>query len=505
MFGSRTTSSRIPLKQAEIKEGAIWSAVSSIRVHSSTNNVDEDNFETNREKSKQMIQVPKNEGQLRVNEKTLMGNLQLIDSVSYTYPKRGGIITGRANEDAFLLESRELRDGLKVSLIGVFDGHVNGQLSSWLSSNFGSIFYKVLSILQHAYGLQDCLNYTRRLFPSNESFLVQSKRLYSLGCPDFITLSICTSFAICDELSMSLHTIDTVNSGSCASIVVITNSGIFISTIGDSSVALISVSPPSSDREGRDTYTLFKTSDHRAVCRPDEIDRVTRLGGKVHKGRSVGMEYSSINVTRSLGDTIWRANDDWRRDRTEENAVDEELMEFSRMKGCVGITSEPEWYSCFFRKKRRSSSSMGDMWLDFKSNSPETSLRHQNISCCNGEKFFIIAGSDGFWETNGMSRIIEFIETSDNSSSDQLINIAKTSIGSSPHDDATIIVAQMGLVVDGGRGGTEDDMVSDSDDVSSVGVHSSIESSGVIAPMITSRRRSQSDTYRDSNLDDLFR
>jgi serine/threonine protein phosphatase PrpC len=304
---------------------------------------------------------------------------------------------------------------------------------------------------------------------------------------------------------MSLHTIDTVNSGSCASIVVITNSGIFISTIGDSSVALISVSPPSSDREGRDTYTLFKTSDHRAVCRPDEIDRVTRLGGKVHKGRSVGMEYSSINVTRSLGDTIWRANDDWRRDRTEENAVDEELMEFSRMKGCVGITSEPEWYSCFFRKKRRSSSIREDMWLDFKSNSPETSLRHQNISCCNDEKFFIIAGSDGFWETNGMSRIIEFIETSDNSSSDQLINIAKTSIGSSPHDDATIIVAQMGLVVDGGRGGTEDDMVSDSDDVSSVGVHSSIESSGVIAPMITSRRRSQSDTYRDSNLDDLFR
>ena len=428
-FGSRNSSSKTPLKSNESRERLVDESFRSGRGSTSTEyNVEDDWSEAARTRnSAQVTRIPQGS----------FGRLRLIEGVPYTQRKPNRPI----NEDAYLFESRELRDGSRVTLVGVFDGHVNEQLSHWLSENYSSVFFAVLSILKQSFGLPNCLTYLKKLFPSSESFAVRSQRLLHLNCPDFVTLSLCVSFAICDEKAMALGNVDTANSGSCASIVAVTDSGVFMATLGDSSAALIA------SCEGQ-TRTLFKTSDHRTITRPDEVDRIVSAGGKVHKGRSIGMAFSSISVTRSLGDTIWRANDDWKRDKTREPnsknpVIDKDLLEFSRMKGCVGVCSDPEWYSCRFITDEDSITTR----INLESNSPDRVFRKHEEVATNNCRFFLVVGSDGFWETSGLSSLLECLAgpTGYQIDSHGLIQVAKDAIGPAPHDDSTVVVAQLVL------------------------------------------------------------
>ena len=431
-FGSRNSSSKIPLKSSESRDRLVDESLRSGRGSTSTEfNVEEDSSGVGRTRHSNLT--------TRTPQGTF-GRLRMIEGVPYSQRKPNRII----NEDAYLFESRELRDGSRVTLAGVFDGHVNEQLSHWLSENYSSVFFSVLSILKQSFGLPNCLTYVKKLFPSPESFAVRSQRLVHLNCPDFVTMSLCVSFAICDEKAMALGNVDTANSGSCASIVAVTDSGVFMATLGDSSAALIA------SCEGQ-TRTLFKTSDHRTITRPDEVDRIVSAGGKVHKGRSIGMAFSSISVTRSLGDTIWRANDDWKRDKTREPnsknpVIDKDLLEFSRMKGCVGVCSDPEWYSCRFITDEESITTR----ILLESNSPDRVFRKHEEVATNNCRFLLVVGSDGFWETSGLSSLLECLAGPNGYKVDSsaLIQVAKDAIGPAPHDDSTVVVAQLVLTED---------------------------------------------------------
>ena len=427
-FRSRSSSSKIPLKSSDSRDRLVDESLRSGRGSLSTENLEEEPADATRLKA--------GNSSVRIQQ-MLPGRLRLIEGVPYTQRKPNR----RINEDAYIFESRSLRDGSRVTLVGVFDGHVNEQLSHWLSENYSCVFFSVLVVLKQAFGLPNCLTYVKKLFPSSESFAVRSQRLSHLSCPDYVTLSLCVSFAICDEKAMALGTVDTANSGSCASIVAVTDTGVFMATLGDSSAALIATC------EGQ-SRTLFKTSDHRTITRPDEVDRIVSSGGKVHKGRSIGMAFSSISVTRSLGDTIWRANDDWKRDKTREPnsktpVIDQDLLEFSRMKGCVGVCSDPEWYSCHIISDDASETSR----ICLKSNSPDRVFRKEEEIATKNCRFFLVVGSDGFWETSGLSSLLECLTSVDGSRADssKLIAVAKEAIGPTPHDDSTVVVAQLRL------------------------------------------------------------
>ena len=372
----------------------------------------------------------------------LVGGLRPGPGVAYSQIKRGR----QVNEDSYLLESRELVSGSRISLIGVFDGHGNEQLSHWLSVGFADVFFKIFTIFQQAYGLPECLDYIRKLFPSDDSFRVRSKRLAALNCPDVVTLSLCASFAVCEEQAMSLANVDTAHGGACATVVAVTYAGVFIAKVGDSSAAILSTSGSSS--------IVLKTSDHRPICRPDEVSRVVALGGSVYKGNAVGMAFSSLNVTRSLGDTLWRANDDWRRDKTCEPtsnqlAIDESLSLFSRTKGCVGVTSDPEWYSCCCQGG--SSGGEGVVHWAVSTNAPleSTGKRLFKSGGDSEVRFYLVVGSDGFWETPAVGSLVQRAAAEgDPPSASELVDIAAGFIGGAPHDDSTVVVTELSIDMD---------------------------------------------------------
>jgi hypothetical protein len=331
-----------------------------------------------------------------------------------------------------------------VSLIGVFDGHGNEQLSHWLALHFADVFFRVFTIFQQAYGLPDMVEYIRKLFPSGESFKARSKRLLALNCPDVVTLSLCASFAVCEEQAMSLAHIDTAHGGSCATVIGITHAGFFVAKAGDCSAALVCRKYPSS--------FILRTSDHRTVNRPDEVSRVIALGGAVYKGNSVGMAFSSLGVTRSLGDTLWRANDDWKRDMTRDSssnqpAIDESLSQFSRLKGCVGVTSDPEWYSCCCHGGRSQGEEVVH-WAISSNSPPEYTTSSARVFKGVDEdlKFFLILGSDGFWETQAVGALLQALDSSSKKfSANDLSLLASQAIGTSPHDDSTVIVVELSI------------------------------------------------------------
>ena len=372
----------------------------------------------------------------------LNGGLRPVSAVAYSQIK----LNRGINEDSFLAESRELTSGARISLIGVFDGHGNEQLSHWLSKHFGDIFFKVFSIFQQSYGLPNCFEYVRRLFPSDESFRARSKRLSSLNCPEIVTLSLCATFAICEEQAMSLAHIDTAHGGSCATVIAITNAGFFVAQVGDCSAALLSVDS--------DSHLVLKTSEHRTTCRPDEVARVESLGGSVYKGNAVGMAYSSLNVTRALGDVLWRANGDWKRDNTRDRvsnqkAIDESLTEFSKQKGCVGVSSEPEWYSCCCSGGTTGGEDVVH-WA-ISTNAPREFMSLSDKRLWKGQQlsFFLLVGSDGFWETSAMTSILKRLDYSESLSADDLVAVSTTAIGRAPHDDSTVVIIELKIDRDG--------------------------------------------------------
>ncbi len=395
------------------------------------------------------------EGHAADDKVPLSGGLRLDDGMAYSQIKRNR----RVNEDSYLFESRKLADGSRVSLIGVFDGHGNEQLSQWLSVHFPDIFYRVFRILQNSFSVhsvQECVAYTKKLFPSEGSYKSRLVRILSLNCVDFISLSLCVALAICDERAMTLATVDTAHGGSCATVVAVVDCGIFMATIGDSSVALVGYD---SEITNCDYSILLRTSDHRPSCRPDEVLRVKAAGGSIYKNNAVGMAFSSLNVTRSMGDTLWRANDDWGRDKTTDPSdrktttttssplvLDKSITDFSKQKGCVGIISDPEWYSCYLH-----TDDQNEYRWDIKSNCKDPKLSDYLSSESDGMtvvpasfKFLLVAGSDGFWETQAFSQILNETKFS-NPTAAHLVEIAQSYIGLHPHDDATMVLATMAL------------------------------------------------------------
>ena len=374
----------------------------------------------------------------------MKGALRWVSGESHSQRKRGREV----NEDSCLLETRILPSGLRVSLIGVFDGHGNEQLSHWLSDHFADVFFRIFSVFEQAFGLPNMLDYICKLFPSEDSFRARSKRLAALHCSDLVTMSLCASLAVCEEQAMNLDHVDTAHGGSCATVVAITNAGFFVAKAGDCSAALISGGP-------YPTGVILRTSDHRTSNRPDEVSRVLSLGGSVYKGNAVGMAFSSINVTRSLGDTLWRANEDWKRDMTKDassnqRAIDESLAQFSRDKGCVGVSSEPEWYSCCCQGGRSQGQQVVH-WAISSNSPPEYNTANsaklfKASSSATSLKFFLILGSDGFWETQAFPAILQSIESAAPNSAKNLALLASQVIGLSPHDDSTVIVAE--LIID---------------------------------------------------------
>jgi serine/threonine protein phosphatase PrpC len=363
----------------------------------------------------------------------LNGGLRPVSGVSYTQTKGGRLV----NEDSFVIESRELSSGDRITLIGVFDGHGNEQLSYWLSRHFGDIFFKVFVILQQTYGLSNCFDYLRKLFPSDDSFRVRCKRMSALNCPEVVTLALCTTFAICEEQAMSLAHIDTAHGGSCATVIAVTHAGFFIAQVGDCSAALV-----------HNSNIVIKTSDHRTSCRPDEIARVEALGGSVYKGNAVGMAFSSLNVTRSLGDVLWRASEDWKRDNTRDQttnqkAIDESLSKFTKDRGCVGVTSEPEWYSCCCHGGTSGGEEVAH-WA-ISTNAPREFLSLSTTRLWKGEdlRFYLMVGSDGFWETSAISSVIKCIESEQHATPENLCEVASSSIGKAPHDDSTVVFLEL--------------------------------------------------------------
>jgi serine/threonine protein phosphatase PrpC len=370
----------------------------------------------------------------------LNGGLRAVAAVPYSQTKGGREV----NEDSYMAESRELASGSRITLIGVFDGHGNEQLSHWLSRHFADIFFKVFTIFQQTYGLPNCVEYVRKLFPSDESFRARARHLTALNCPEVVTQSLCATFAICEEQAMSLVHVDTAHGGSCATVAAITSAGFFIAQVGDCAAALLST------ETSEESNLVLKTSEHRPSCRPDEIARVESLGGSVYKGNAVGMAFSSLNVTRSLGDLIWRANEDWRRDNTRDKisnqkAIDEGLTHFSKKKGCVGLTSDPEWYSCCLH----GGTSRGEDVVHWaiSTNAPREYMSLSNKRLWKGDKlsFVLILGSDGFWETTAFTAVKRKLESEDHVSVKDLVNVSSTIIGKMPHDDSTFVMMELDI------------------------------------------------------------
>jgi serine/threonine protein phosphatase PrpC len=368
--------------------------------------------------------------------------LHFVQGVAYTQIKRNRPV----NEDTYCIESRKLINGAHISLIGVFDGHGNEDVSRSLSETFPDIFYRVSRILHNSFTASspgECLSFTRKLFPSESSYQSRHSRILSLNCPDSITLSLCVALAICDERAMMAYEIDTAHGGATATVVAVVSSGIYIAQIGDSSACIIGYNES-------EKSVVLRTSDHRPDIRPDERARVIQAGGRIYKGNSVGMAFSSLNVTRSVGDTLWRSNGDWGRDNTKErhppdipirerkNAIDEGLSEFSRKNGCVGIISDPEWYACTVR---------GDpdhlLW-DIRSNTGDSRLEEVldgMLVFPETYKFLLLVGSDGFWETSAFTNIVN----GNVHEPEGIVEMTQSEIGTNPHDDSTLVVASLNV------------------------------------------------------------
>ena len=431
----------------------------------------------------------------------LTGGLRHASGVAHSQNKGGRII----NEDSFLVESRELACGDSITLLGVFDGHGNEQLSHWLAQHFGDIFFKVFSILQQSYGLPDAFNYLRKLFPSDESFRARSKRLAVLNCPEVITLSLCSTFAICEEQAMSLAHIDTAHGGSCATVIAVTNAGFFAAQVGDCSMALL-----------HGSNIVMKSSDHRTNCRPDEIARVEALGGSVYKGNAVGMAFSSLNVTRSLGDVLWRANEDWERDNTRDQtsnqkAIDASLSQFSKDRGCVGVTSEPEWYSCCCHGG--TSGGEGVVHWALSTNAPREFLTLSTTRLYKGEdlRFYLVVGSDGFWETSAISSVLRKLDGEGSSvTAQELCDTSASVIGKTPHDDSTVVFLELRIDKDSLIGGSASAVYQRKPTLAASSAAGSSDGDSIPPPGSSSakrksRRRSASnDAKGSSHLDYLF-
>jgi serine/threonine protein phosphatase PrpC len=271
------------------------------------------------------------------------------DGTSYSVAKRGRGAT--ENEDSWV--KFEL-GGYHV--LAVFDGHVNSSLSKFLAENIREILTFVANLTIDASSIEQF----KLKFKLMDNAII-TEFLSSLPNSDSsMELILKSALQLAEEIAVSLPNVDTATAGACASLAAVHSQSntLYGAFCGDSTIAVLS----------EDYQILFRSSEHRVSNRPDEIERVIREGGNILRNKSIGMEWSNLSVTRALGDTVWKSGDLWKRDITSnkrgQKVLDSELVEFSRARGCVGVSSEPE---CFLFKF---------------------------TTAC-----YIAVGSDGFWDT----------------------------------------------------------------------------------------------------------
>lgn len=299
------------------------------------------------------------------------------------------------NEDTFVCFSRNA-----VTLVGVFDGHSSNSLSVWLKTHIEEVFTEVSSTFPtdpDQYGSLSCdLPKIWELFPSAPAAAERLASLEKLVFPNTLTLCLALTLAIAEERAICDPTVDTATAGACATLVAIDRSAgsVQAAFLGDSAFA---VYIPGTDSSWKLRY---RSSDHRLPHRTDEAARVLAAGGRIFRNRAIGMEWSSLAVTRSLGDTLWKAGDFWVRDasvgKSGKKSLDPELVDFSRARGCIGVSSDPELVC------------LDDL--------PNT--------------FTLVVASDGFWDTANIGSSPLFESTS------SLVSVA-------PPDDVTLIVLEI--------------------------------------------------------------
>jgi serine/threonine protein phosphatase PrpC len=119
--------------------------------------------------------------------------------------------------------------------------------------------------------------------------------------------------------------------------------------------------------------------------------------------------------------------------------------------------------------------------------------------------FFLIVGSDGFWETSAFTAIRKKLESLETPTTQQLVNLSSGIIGNSPHDDSTLVIIELEidkealigkpLAIQKRQPTITNSLCGSSDGESAVA--SSVKRKG--------RRRSASNDHRTSaNLDYLF-
>ena len=297
------------------------------------------------------------------------------------------------NEDTYVCFSRNA-----VTIVGVFDGHSSNSLSVWLKLHVEEVFAEVSSTFPtdpDQYGSLSCdLPKIWELFPSAPAAAERLSSLEKLIFPNTLTLCLALTLAIAEERAICDATVDTATAGSCVTLVAIDRSAgsVQAAFLGDSAFAVYTT----------DDVTLrYRSSEHRLPHRKDEAARVLAAGGRIFRNRAIGMEWSSLAVTRSLGDTLWKAGDFWVRDasvgKSGKRSLDPELVDFSRSRGCIGVSSDPELVC------------LDDL--------PRT--------------FSLVVASDGFWDTTNGSVKSPLFES------------ARALVSVAPPDDVTLIVLEI--------------------------------------------------------------
>jgi serine/threonine protein phosphatase PrpC len=158
------------------------------------------------------------------------------------------------------------------------------------------------------------------------------------GFSDATAFYLWLILTVAEERAIAEASVDTATSGGCVSLVLIDlcRAKATAMWLGDAGVAVVK----------SDATTKFRSSDHRVGSSLDERRRVETCGGKIFRNRAVGVEWSNLGVTRAMGDSLWKCGNLWTRDascgKSGKRILDEDLVLFSRARGCTGISGVPE-------------------------------------------------------------------------------------------------------------------------------------------------------------------
>ena len=305
----------------------------------------------------------------------------------------------------------------------VFDGHGGSSVSRWLRQNVSKTFLDITSSLSQD-ELSTNMDATsvefyapaglKQLFPAG----VLRRELSELVFPDTLTFALTLTLVLLHERLLAIEGVDSVTQGACASIIAVDLRRGFMHAAycGDTGVGVFNRGPP--------PVLRFRSSDHHP-SRPDENERVLKEGGRVFRGRAVGVEFSSLGVTRAIGDSIWQVGDGWLRDRSKAKngdfLIDNDMIEFARGRGCTGVSNIPEFFTLEFSPSEETQNE------EFLNPFPLTNPPIK-AAVSLPEKFSVIVASDGWWDGVGF-----YLKGRD----------AKNSIPAAPADDATAVIMHL--------------------------------------------------------------